>query len=86
MSVDAQTTQDDAPDPANQTLDVPGLLAERQVLDLTMRAIKDNAYAWHAGEDGKARALNVIVVWANEAIEGRLHPSVLKIAQDAGWV
>ena len=42
----------------------------------TLRAVNDNALAWHAGEEGKARALNVIAVWTAEAIAGRLHPSV----------
>lgn len=54
-------------------------LAEAKVLRRTLQAVNDNALGWHAGEDGKARALNVIVVWTSEALAGRLHPSVEKV-------
>lgn len=49
---------------------------ESERLAKTLRAVNDNALAWHSGEDGKARALNVIAVWTSEALAGRVHPSV----------
>ena len=52
-----------------------------KVLQRTVRATNDNALAWHAGEDGKARALNMIAVWTSEALAGRLHPSVESITE-----
>lgn len=42
----------------------------------TLQAVNDNALAWHAGEDGKARALNVIGIWTSEALAGRVDASV----------
>jgi hypothetical protein len=60
--------------------DCPGA-SEREILIRTLRAVYDNAYGWHAGENGKARALNVIAAWTGEALAGRLHPSVELITE-----
>lgn len=57
------------------------VLAELGLLRRTTRAVNDNALAWHAGEDGKANALNVIAVWTAEALAGRLHPSVAALTR-----
>jgi hypothetical protein len=51
------------------------------IMRRTLRAVNDNALAWHSGEDGKAAALNVIAVWTAEALAGRLHPSVEMITE-----
>ncbi len=56
--------------------DVLAASDELERLRRTVRAINDNACAWHKGEDGKARALNVIAIWSSEALAGRLHHSV----------
>lgn len=55
---------------------VAAVLREHAVLRQTVRAVNANALAWHAGEEGKARALNVIAVWTSEALAGRLNRSV----------
>ena len=54
-------------------------LDENERLRETVAAIQQNALAWHAGEDGKARSLNVIVQWASMALSGGIHPDVVKI-------
>lgn len=45
----------------------------------TLAAIHANARSWHGDDKGKAAALNVIGNWAEDALDGRLHPSVALI-------
>jgi hypothetical protein len=59
--------------------DVVRALDDLERLHRTLRAIHRNARSYHAMEDGKLRALNVIGNWAEDALAGGLHDSVEKL-------